>query len=540
MASIRFSRKEFEKSIKINEEIEEKIRLFGTPLEGVTKDEIEIEIFPNRPDLLSLQGYLRSFKAFLGKEKGIPKYNVNKPEKDFKVIVDDSVKEIRPYTVCTIVKGVTFNDEKIKEIVDMQEKLHATVGRNRKRLAIGIYPMEKISLPIKYTALNPENIKFQPLESERIMSAKEILQNHPTGKEYASLLEKYNKYPVFIDAKNKILSMPPIINSSETGKVINSTKNVFIECSGYDLQALKKTLNIIACTLADLGGKIYQMEVVYGKDKIITPSLEPEKMKLSLERTNKLLGLNLNEKDLQKNLEKMRYSYSSGFVTIPAWRIDVMHEVDIIEDVAIAYGYEKITPELPEFASISNESKESKIKSILSDILSGLGLLEVSSYHLIKSEEAKNADLTNIIEVENSKTDYKILRPNLLVPTLRILSENKDNEYPQKIFEIGKVFRKNGKEIKEENELIIALTPGNFTDIKKILNSLLQQIGIECSLEHSNPHLLIEGRSADIKINNEKVGYIGEMHPESLKTFNIKMPISLAVISLDVLSKFIK
>src|SRR6185437_14662751 len=127
MASVKFNRKEFEKEIKVTEEIEDKIRLFGTPLESLSAEEIEIEIFPNRPDLLSLQGYLRAFKAFLGKEPGLKKYKIQKLEKSYKVIIDKSVKEVRPFTACAIVKNLSFSDEKIKEVIDMQEKLHLTL-----------------------------------------------------------------------------------------------------------------------------------------------------------------------------------------------------------------------------------------------------------------------------------------------------------------------------------------------------------------------------------------------------------------------------
>src|SRR3989344_4681337 len=147
MANVKFSRKEFEKHIKISEEIEEKIAMFGTPLESLTKEEVEIEIFPNRPDLLSLQGYLRSFLAFLGKKPGLKKYHVNKPKKYFEIKIENSVNKIRPFTACAIIENLSLNNGKIKEIIDIQEKLHTTIGRNRKKVAIGIYPLEKIKLP---------------------------------------------------------------------------------------------------------------------------------------------------------------------------------------------------------------------------------------------------------------------------------------------------------------------------------------------------------------------------------------------------------
>ena len=229
MALITINRKIFEKEIgKLDEKMQERVSMFGTPLEKFDENEMEIEIFPNRPDMLSYHGFKRSFLAFLGKKTGMKKYDLNKPEKDYKVIIDSSVKDVRPYTACAIVKDLKLDDEKIKELIEIQEKLHLTLGRKRKKVAIGIYPLEKIKLPITFRALEPDYIKFIPLESDREMSGLQILQKHPTGKEYSHLLAGKSKFPVFIDANNQVLSMPPIINSQLTGKVTEETKDVFI------------------------------------------------------------------------------------------------------------------------------------------------------------------------------------------------------------------------------------------------------------------------------------------------------------------------
>ena len=535
MATIKIQKNELIRLVKSETELIEKINLMGTPLEAITNEEIEIQIMPNRPDYLSVQRYLHSFKAFLGKETGLIKYKINPPESNFKVKIDPSLKNIRPFTACAIVKNLKFDDAKIKEIIDIQEKLHTTIGRNRKKAAIGIYPLEKISLPIKFEARAPKDIKFLPLEAEKEMNGLEILQRHPTGREYAPFLEGFDKFPVFVDAKGKILSMPPIINSQETGKITPTTKEVFIECSGSDFNILKKIINIIVTTLADMGGKIYQMELDYGK-KEITPNLEPDSMKISLENVNKLLGFDLKEKDLEKLLPKMGYDYSKGSVKVPAWRTDIIHEVDIIEDIAIAYGYDNIIPEIPKIATIGEELKESRIKSKIAEILIGLGLIEISSYHLIKAEEKNKIISKDLIELENSKTDYKFLRPSLLIPALRILSENKDHEYPQKIFEIGTVFSKDQKEeteIKETENLMISLTPSNFTEAKQILDYLFRIINIEYKLKEFAHKYLIDGRAGSVLVNNKPIGVIGEVHPETLRKWNIKLPVSIIEISLE-------
>ena len=542
MAIVTFSKKQFEKDIgSLDEKMKSKIAMSGTPLENADGENISIEVFPNRPDLLSYQGFKRSFLAFLDKKPGLVQYKINKPEEKYKVIVDSTVKDIRPYTACAIVRGLAFDEEKIKEIIDMQERLHVTLGRKRKKAAIGIYPLEKIQLPITFKAVEPDKIKFTPLEMDKELSGLEILQRHPAGKEYSHLLAGKAKFPVFIDSKNQILSMPPIINSNITGKITSETKDVFIECSGFDMETLKTCLNIIVTCIADMGGRIYQMEISRGgiRAKEITPDLTPRVMKISLENANKLLGTDINEKQLKNFLERMGYNYKNKIVEIPAWRADILHEVDLIEDIAIAYGYENFIPEIPKISTIGAENPKEKIKKNIAWILSGLGFLEVSSYHLTnKKKQIENMGLSEkekIIEVEESKTEYSILRRDLSQALLNILSENIDAEYPQKIFEIGKVFQNSPEKIIEEDALALAITPGNFTEIKQVLEYLFRMLTLDLSFNEpiAKPPWFIDGRTAEISLNGKIIGFAGEVNPKILKNWKIKMPVALFEISLE-------
>jgi phenylalanyl-tRNA synthetase beta chain len=536
MALITFSRKIFEKEIGM----QDRISMFGTPLEKFDDETMEIEVFPNRPDLLSYQGFKRSFLSFLGKKPGMKKYEMNKPEKDYQVTIDSSAKDVRPYTACAIIKDLKLDNEKIKELIEIQEKLHITVGRKRKKVAIGIYPLEKIKLPITLKALEPDYIKFIPLESDREMSGLQILQKHPTGKEYSHLLAGKSKFPIFVDAENNILSMPPIINSQLTGKVTEETKDVFIECSGFDFKTLKKCLNILVLVFAEMGGKIYQMELKGAPEKI-SPSLDSEKMKISLENTNKLLGLKIDEKKLKQLLENMGHNYNqkTNEVEIGPWRTDILHEVDLIEDIAIAYGYENLEPEIPSISTIGQENPEEIIKRKISEILAGLNMLEVSNYHLTnRGYQFENMGIPEkqekeFVELENSKTEYNILRKDLSSFLLRNISENIDSEYPQKIFEIGTVFELK-KDIEEKEKLAIAITPGNFTELKQILMYLFKSLNINIQLKESEtpPSHLIEGRTASVMFDEKEIGIIGEIHPKILKNWKIKMPVAILELEL--------
>tara|TARA_Y100000310_G_scaffold343185_1_gene449694 strand:- start:4730 stop:6340 length:1611 start_codon:yes stop_codon:yes gene_type:complete len=531
MTILTLNRKKFEKDVgKLDEKLQEKIALFGTPVEGLTDDELQIEIFPNRSDLLSYGNYVSAFKVYLGcGTKG--KIKLNKPEKNFKVNVDKSVKGVRPYTVCCVVKNLKLDDEKIKEIIDVQEKLHLTLGRKRKKAAIGIYPLEKISLPITYRAMKPEEIRFRPLEFPNEVNARQILSKHSAGRDYGKLLEGFEKFPIFVDADDKVLSMPPIINSHDTGKVSLETRDVFIECSGCELETLNKIMNILVTTFDSLGGRIYQMSVG-GKT---TPDFISEKMKLSLERVNKFLGLSLKESEVKKYLERMGYDYVKGNVFVPSYRVDVLHEVDLIEDIAIAYGYDNFEPEIPEISTIGEIDPRETLKRKIAEVFSGKGMVETMSYHLVSKDTIKrfSGNGKDFIQVKGSKTENEFLRKDLSSYLMKIFSENVDVEYPQEIFQLGRVFTGDGYE--ERERLAIGITPGNFTKLKQVLDYFSRMFDLDLTVKEVEevPSHFISGRVASVTLDDKVIGFIGEVHPRVIGNFKLKMPVALFEIEID-------
>jgi phenylalanyl-tRNA synthetase beta chain len=530
MATVTLNRKNFEKLGKIDF-LEERLGMMGCPVDAVTDTEILVDVTPNRPDLLSESGIKRYLLSFLGKQKGLREYKVQKS--DYELIVEKSVFEVRPCTACAIVKNLKFDDAKIKEIIDIQEKLHTTFGRNRKKIAIGIYPFDKIKFPVYFRALSPEKIKFQPLEESREMSGSEILTRTKAGREYAHLLEGKKLFPIFIDSADNILSMPPVINSHWTGKIDESTKDVFIECSGFDYNVLKKTLNIVVTALFDMGGQIYSMKLKYPDKSLVSPDLSPEKMKIDINYVNKMLGLKLSEKDIKSLLEKTGLSYSKEAL-IPAYRTDIIHPIDLVEDIAIAYGYDKFKEEIPQISTIGKEDDTEILKRKIAEILAGLSFLETYSYNLTsKEDECKKMNLkTSLIEVPNAKTNFNVLRSSMIPSMLRILSENKSADYPQKIFEIGKVFRKL-KDIEESDVLAVALTNSNFTEAKQVLEYLARMLSLEIEVKKSSHESLIEGRVGKIIFNGREIGIIGEVSPQVLSNWSLEVPVSVIEINVS-------
>lgn len=548
MPTIILNKTEFEKLVGKElplEELKDRISMLGTDLEKIEDDKIHVEIFPNRPDLLSEQGFARAFSSFIGIKTGLREYNVKESGK--KLIIEPSVKEVRPYTACAIVKNLLFNEEKIREIIQIQEKLHVTYGRNRKKAAIGIYPLEKITFPITYKADTPNNIKFKPLESEQEMTGLQILSKHKTGKEFAHLLEGKDKFPFFIDANNKILSMPPIINSDNTGRITEETKEIFIECSGHNLFYLKKCLNILISALYGMGGKVYGVNIKDSKDSsFVSPDMSFEEREFKIEDIEKTLGIKITENELKKYFSKMGLGFikkkNKNFALIPPYRTDILHWIDLAEEVAIAYGYNNFEPEIPEISTIGEENSLDKSKKIISNILAGLGLLETSSFYLTTKKNIKKMhyEFNDFIEVEDSKTERDVLRMDLLTNHLQILSENSDSVYPQRIFEMGRVFSKDEKSetgIKETEKLIISLINEEirFTDLKQIFEHLLRMLDKKYEIKETQNNNFIEGRVGVIIIDEKEIGFIGEVAPRVLKNWKIKTPVVAMEVKLESL-----
>lgn len=544
MTIVTFNRKEFEKKVgRVNEKMQERITMFGTPIEYVRDDELAIEVFPNRPDLLSFAGFSRSFLALLGK-KVKNEYRVKKSGK--KLILKNLPKQW-PYAFACIVKGISFNDERIKEVIAIQEKLGETFLRKRKKGGIGLYPLDKIQFPVQFVGKNPDLIRFRPLEFPTIITGRQILSQHPTGRMYGNICKEWNLFPVFVDATGTIMSMPPIINSHYVGKIDSHTKDIFIEATGSDPIALKQVIIIIVTALADMGGEIYSVECVQlnGK-KVSVPDLSFESKEFSLVFLNKTLGTSFSEGRIKKYLAKMGIGFlkkkKKTYALIPPYRTDILHEIDLAEDVAIAHGYENFEGELPSIATIGKEDDLSVLKRTLTNILIGLGLLEVSSFHLsTKDQQFTSLGITEpkdqLIEVLDSKTERTVLRHSLLGNLLGILGENSDHAYPQKLFEIGVTFeldKRSETGINESQKLCICLChdKANFTEIKQALDYVMKQFEKTYEIREREHYPFIDGRCGEIIMNGHTLGYIGEVHPFALRNNKIGMPVAAVEINL--------
>jgi len=538
------------KDISIDE-IEQKLPMLGVAWEGVEGEEFSIEINPNRPDMLSVEGLARTFSSFTNIRTGLKKYKAEKSE--YLLKVDPSTKPVRPFIVCAAVTGMTFTDDSIKSLMQVQEKLHITHARNRRKASIGVYDLDKVKFPLYYTVKDP-SFKFVPLEESKEMTLDNILKHTPKGKDYAWILKGKEKYPILMDSKDTVLSMPPIINSEDT-KVDENTKNLFIDVTGTDEKTINEVLNIVVTSLADRKGKIHMIKVKYPDRRIDTPNLENDIMNLNPTYVNQLLGLNLTNYEIIEYLQKMGFDAAEVGkenlqVIIPCYRTDIMHAIDLVEDIAIAYGYENFEPVIPNISTIGEENPLETFSTKLRTLLVGYGLQEVVTFMLTNKNnlyKKMKIEEKDVIETINPKTeDYSIIRTWLLPSLMEVLWRNKHREYPQNIFEVGDVIKldlhsDSGAKTIKKLCIVMCYSKANFSKMKSIVESLLNNFGVNrYRIEEASMPFFIKGRSGRIVIGGKTLGGFGEIHPEVLNSWELEMPVASFELDVNLLFESMK
>ncbi len=361
-------------------------------------------------------------------------------------------------------------------------------------------------------------------------------------------MSSWEKFPVFLDAAEKTMSMPPIINSEDMGRVMEDIREIFVEATGTDFRTINYALDIVVSSLVDMGGKVYSVKLLKGKKTIETPDFNPEEMKFDINYINRLLGLNLNEAMLRKLFLRMGYGIKNkNTVLVPALRTDVMHQTDLAEDAAVAYGYENLKEEIPEVFTIAEENKFEIFKKKIAEIMGGLGLLEVHSYNLASriNQAEKMHTAVKCVELANAvNEEYNVLRAWVIPSLLNILSENKHNEYPQNLFEIGDVFKYNdNKESGVEEFVRLGVCKCHngvgFTDIKQVLDSLMHALDLNYEIKDTEHNSFIPGRVGRISARGADIAYIGEIHPQVLSEFGLELPVVVLELNLSELFKVV-
>lgn len=510
--------------------------MIGIDITEAAGDELKLEVAHNRPDLLSPEGVARVLKGFLGIEIGLPSYEPS--ASGVMVQVDRSVKPIRPFIAAGVVTKVKLIDEIVASLMQVQEKLHASLCRNRRRGSIGVYDLDTIEPPVRYTTTLPDGIRFVPLEFNRELTPAQILREHPKGIEYGSITRGWSRYPLLVDSRGVVLSIPPIINSEST-RVTSKTRQLFIDVTGEDERVANQSLTILMTGLAERGFELRSVAVKYPGRRVRTPDLRPRRHRLSARNANEFIGLNLKLRGIAKIAERMRYGIADIWgdaltLLVPPYRSDLMHEVDIIEDIAIGYGYDQLEPTVPKVVTTGERMPIERLSERARRVLTGLGFMEAMTYTL--TNPRTNFELMRArgeaVEIANPVSEeYTIIR-NLLRPCLlSVLRANRRNPLPQRVFEVGDVAvldegaETGARNVRRAAAMVIGEGAG-FTYIKAVAETLLRELGISHEVRPIEHPSFLEGRAAEFVSDGRSLGIVGEIHPEVILGFELEHPVA--------------
>ncbi len=529
------------------EKMAEWLPWIGFDLKEIGSDYVKVEFTPNRVDLCSYSGVARAFKGLMGWETGLPRYKIQNGK--IKLTITKAVGKVRPFMLAAVVRNIKLDDDAVVDLMEMQEDLHWGIGRDRKKASIGVHNLDAVSPPFTFTAVEPEKAKFVPLDTAEEMTLKEILEKHAKGIAYGHLVDWAPKYPLLVDKEGKVLSMPPIINGELT-RLTSKTTNLFLDVTGTDYVAVERSLSVLATALSDMGGTLENVHVKSPDRSVVSPSLAPERMKLRVDYANEVLGLKLSEAQVIESLEKCRLGAETvqrGVVeaTIPAYRIDMLHEVDLVEEVAVGYGYYRLKPTIPARLTIGEQHPVHRAAGIVRQIMIGLGFTEVMNFTLTNETvhyEKMRLKASEAIKLANPVSlEYAILRQSLLPGLMKNLADNKHESFPQRMFEVSDVGHINQRsETKVERKLHVAgvssHSTANFTEIKSAVEALLHNMELKNWKIKPVKHVsFLEGRAAAIVVKRKETGVLGEIHPEVLNSFELENPASAFEINLEAL-----
>jgi phenylalanyl-tRNA synthetase beta chain len=527
------------------EEILEALPYVGLDLEDREEDKITVEYSPNRPDFCSEAGIARSLMGLLGIEVGLPKFEF--AQGSIKINVEgNEIRSVRPY-IFSLYASLNVSEEVIKQLIVMQEDLHNGLGRRRAKVAIGIHNAEMVKPPIKYFATNDDSFTFVPLGSKEKMSIQQILQSTDQGTAYGKLLSR-GLFPLLIDSSGNTLSMPPIINGELT-RLKQGIRSIFVDVTATEKQAGETTIAIIAQMLADIGASVESVAIKDEDGSInVTPNMMPETTRFDLNLSNEILGLELSYEEARAALEKSRLELlSQDQAKIPRFRSDIIHPIDLAEEVELGYGVMKLKPQRTKTYLSGSLTEKTKRLQKLVDVLIGLGLTQIESLSLTsRTELALDPNLN--LKVEDPKSQsYEYLRSQALPSLLQVLSQSTHEEYPQRVFEQVAVFRKydsaDTQVVEEEHAAAaIADSTASYTIIRSVLDGFLRlalkpsdKIVFEPS-PIGGP-IFAKGRTATFSLLKAKqkseIGTIGEVSPEVLERLGLRVPVAAFELNLD-------
>ncbi|WP_115864781.1 phenylalanine--tRNA ligase subunit beta [Halorussus litoreus] len=555
---------------KSDDELIDDLFALGLEFEGRTEEgDLQLEFAPDRLDRLSVEGVARSLRYQYGDDRGIYVPSTNDPE--WTIEVDESVPDERPYVTGAVIRDVDLDDDALDSLIQLQEKLHATMGRKRAKGAIGIHDLTMLKgrtatsegqagprNTITYRGIEPAGDRFVPLDSDAEMTPTEVLRAHPTGETYADLVAEYERYPAIYDDIG-LFSFPPVINGRRT-EVSTDSRDLFVEMTGTDQWTIDRMCNVVCYALDARGAQVERIEVEYPDRTLRRPDFEVTEKTVTHERVESMLGVDLSAERVLDLLERSGVDAETTEVgddelayevEIPPYRVDVLHPLDVVDDVGRAYGFNELEPRYPDVGTVGGRHDRSKLEDATRNVLVGLGFEDLLNFHMISEEEnfdrlriTPEGDVLGADEpatiLEPYSEDYTMLRTWALPSLLMVLENNTHRAYPQDLAEIGLAARVDGSEdtgVAERRTVagVLARHDASYEDAKGRLQAVARNFDKDLETPATDHPTFIDGRAAEVVLDGERAGVIGEVHPEVLVEHDLELPVAAFEFRLDAL-----
>ena len=574
----------FDFGIELDEDTTDSVRPI---VDGVQEPpQLKIEIPANRYDMLCFEGIQLMLNIFNRKVKA-PNY-VLKPPADGQlqtITVSKECEQVRPYVSGAILRNIKFDDARYASFIDLQDKLHANLARQRTLVSVGTHDLDTIQGPFTYEALPPKDIKFVPLNQTQSMNGAELMNFYEKDRHlgrYLHIIRDSPVYPVIYDANRVVCSLPPIINGNHS-KITTKTKNVFIEITATDKTKVEIVNNILVSMFSQYTAEPFTVEPIkiispHNNQTRVVPDLTPRPTQASIPYINSCTGVPLTPVEICALLTRMCYTakpspsspHDTIDVQVPPTRADVLHEADIMEDVCIAYGFNKLPRAFPSVGTtIAQPLPINKLSDIIRLEAAMAGWAEVMPLILCSHDENfshlnRKDDGTTAVRLANPKTaEYQVVRTSLLPGLLKTLRENKHHPLPMKVFEVSDVaFKAPDLERKSRNERHFAAAWYGKTSGFEVVHGLLDRVmamlktsfvtreegldlkegnevqGMEYWIEEVEDKTFFEGHSAAIHVKvggkESVVGVFGILHPTVLEKFELRYPVSTLEVNVEV------
>ncbi|WUR04888.1 phenylalanine-tRNA ligase beta subunit (FARSB) [Vairimorpha necatrix] len=507
---------------------------FGLEIDEIEKNDTEtsykIEIPANRYDLLCAEGLSNSLHSYL----------FNKQFIDIKLLpsqfeIKKKYFKKRSCVASAIIKNFSFDKISYDSFISYQEKLCGSLGRNRSLVSMGTHDLDKISWPVTFKSIKKNVLDFVPLNCKKqVQNLEEHFKDDKNISKYLQYLDD-DEYVVFEDNNNDVISVPPVINSNKT-KISLDTRNILVEVTGtnsYKVNTCLKMLLSAFRTEEMYSVNITGEEIEKTNEKIYT---------LTLEEVYKELNIKIDIDTLENLLIKMMYQVikvddKSLNIIVPSIRQDVIHKADIIEDIAICYGYNNIKMIMPDLSTIGSENRLNKFSDKLRLEMSMLGFIEVYTMVLVSRTDDKFEKSSAL--VENYKSlECEVVRNSLYPGLLKSVSSNLHCKIPIKIFELGDVVNLSKNDVGAANRRMLScLFVGNKSHLEEIqgpMTTILEKCGIKnFQFENFyNEKKYLKNQSAVLKINGEVYGSIGVCSGDVMNRY--KIPYSGSMFELDI------